>query len=58
MSLSVSSSTGKLTPRRPAKAAPMAAPTPAISSSAWNVVTSKALCLLSSWRMSEAGVMG
>ena len=47
-----------VTPRRPAKAAPMAAPMPAISSSAWNVVTPNALCLLSSWRMSEAGVIG
>ena len=47
-----------VTPRWPAKDAPMAAPTPAISSSAWKVVTPKDLCLLSSWRMSEAGVIG
>ena len=31
---------------------------PAISSSAWKVVTPNDLCLLSSWRMSEAGVIG
>ena len=47
-----------VTPRLPANDAPMAAPMPAISSSAWNVVTPNALCLLSSWRMSEAGVIG
>ena len=47
-----------VTPRWPAKDAPIAEPTAAISSSAWNVVTPKALCLLSSWRMSEAGVIG
>ncbi len=47
-----------MTPRLPANDAPMAAPMPAISSSAWNVVTPNALCLLSSWRMSEAGVIG
>ena len=47
-----------VTPRLPAKEAPMAAPMPAISSSAWNVVTPKSLCLDSSWRMSEAGVIG
>ena len=47
-----------VTPRLPAKEAPMAAPMPAISSSAWNVVMPKALCLDSSWRMSEAGVIG
>ena len=38
--------------------APSAAPIPAISSSAWNVVTPKRLCRLSSWRMSLAGVIG
>ena len=47
-----------VTPREPPKAAPMAAPTPAISSSAWTVRTPKCLCLDSSWRMSEAGVIG
>ena len=47
-----------VTPSAPPNAAPRAAPTPAISSSAWNVVTPNRLCLLSSWRMSEAGVIG
>ena len=47
-----------VTPSAPANEAPSAAPMPAISSSAWNVVTPNALCLLSSWRMSEAGVIG
>ena len=47
-----------VTPSAPANDAPRAAPMPAISSSAWNVVTPKDLCLLSSWRMSEAGVIG
>jgi hypothetical protein len=47
-----------VTPRLPAYDAPMAAPMPAISSSAWKVVTPNALCLLSSCRMSEAGVIG
>ena len=47
-----------VTPSAPANDAPRAAPMPAISSSAWKVVTPKALCLLSSWRMSEAGVIG
>ena len=47
-----------VTPRLPENDAPMAAPMPAISSSAWKVVTPNALCLLSSWRMSEAGVIG
>ena len=36
----------------------MAAPTPAISSSAWSVRTLKRLCFDSSWRMSDAGVIG
>ena len=36
----------------------MAAPTAAISSSAWKVFTPKFLCIDSSWRMSLAGVMG
>ena len=31
---------------------------PEISSSAWNVRTPNCLCLESSWRMSEAGVIG
>ena len=47
-----------VTPRWPAKLAPRAAPTPAISSSAWNVVTPNRLCLLSSCSTSEAGVIG
>ncbi len=47
-----------VTPSAPPYAAPRAAPMPAISSSAWNVVTSKFLCFDSSWRMSEAGVIG
>ena len=47
-----------LTPRLPPKEAPSAAATPAISSSAWKVITPSGLCLLSSWRMSEAGVIG
>ena len=47
-----------VTPSWPAKEAPMAAPTPAISSSAWKVVTPKPLCFESSCRMSEAGVIG
>lgn len=42
----------------PPKAAPRAAPMPAISSSAWNVRTPKFLCRDSSCRMSEAGVIG
>lgn len=47
-----------VTPREPANEAPIAAPMPAISSSAWNVVIPNDLCRLSSWRMSEAGVIG
>jgi hypothetical protein len=47
-----------VTPSAPPNDAPSAAPTPAISSSAWNVVMPNRLCLLSSWRMSEAGVIG
>jgi len=47
-----------VTPRWPAKLAPRAAPTPAISSSAWKVVTPKRLCLLSSCSTSDAGVIG
>jgi hypothetical protein len=47
-----------VTPSEPPKAAPSAAPTPAISSSAWNVRTPNRLCLLSSCRMSLAGVIG
>ena len=45
-------------PSDPPKAAPIAAPTPAISSSAWKVRTPNCLCLANSWRMSDAGVMG
>ena len=47
-----------VTPSEPPNEAPRAAPMPAISSSAWKVVTPNRLCLLSSWRMSEAGVIG
>ena len=47
-----------VTPSAPPNEAPSAAPMPAISSSAWKVVTPNRLCLLSSWRMSEAGVIG
>ncbi len=47
-----------VTPSAPPKRRPRAAPMPAISSSAWKVVTPKRLCLLSSCRMSEAGVIG
>ena len=42
----------------PPKEAPSAAPTPLISSSAWNVRTPNRLSLDSSCRMSEAGVIG
>ena len=41
-----------VTASAPPNAAPMAAPMPAISSSAWKVRTPKRLCLLSSCRMS------
>ena len=47
-----------VTARLPANAAPMAEPTPAISSSAWKVRTPKFLWRASSCRMSEAGVIG
>ncbi len=47
-----------VTPSAPPKAAPRAAPMPAISSSAWKVRTPNSLRRLSSWRMSEAGVIG
>ena len=47
-----------VTPSEPPKAAPSAAPTPAISSSAWKVRTPNSLRRDSSWRMSEAGVIG
>ena len=47
-----------VTPSAPPKAAPSAAPIPAISSSAWKVRTPKRLCLASSCRMSLAGVIG
>ncbi len=52
---------GPLVPVRPmcpAKLAPMAAQTAAISSSAWNVFTPKFLWRASSCRMSQAGVIG
>ncbi len=47
-----------VTASEPPKAAPSAAPMPAISSSAWKVRTPKFLCRLSSCRMSDAGVIG
>ena len=47
-----------VTASEPPNAAPRAAPMPAISSSAWNVITPNRLCLDSSCRMSEAGVIG
>ena len=47
-----------VTPIAPPNAAPSAAPTPAISSSAWIVVTPNRLRPASVWRMSEAGVIG
>ncbi len=47
-----------VTASEPPNEAPSAAPMPAISSSAWNVVIPKRLCLLSSWSTSEAGVIG
>ena len=46
------------TPSAPPKLAPSAAPTAAISSSAWNVRTPKFLCRASSSRIPEAGVIG
>ena len=45
-------------PSAPPYAAPSATPMAAISSSAWTVVTPNFLCLDSSCRMSEAGVIG
>ena len=48
----------EVTASEPPYAAPSAAPTAAISSSAWKVRTPNRLCLLSSCRMSEAGVIG
>ena len=47
-----------VTPSEPPKAAPNAAPMPAISSSAWNVRMPNSLRRLSSCKMSEAGVIG
>ena len=47
-----------VTPRWPANAAPMATPAAPISSSACIVRTPKFLCRDSSWRMSDAGVIG
>ena len=48
----------EVTPRCPAKLAPIAAPTPAISSSAWIVVTPNRLSRDRVCRMSDAGVIG
>ena len=45
-------------PSAPPKLAPMAAPTAAISSSAWNVTTPKFFCAARLCRMSLAGVIG
>ena len=47
-----------VTASEPPNEAPSAAPTAAISSSAWNVRTPNRLCLASSCKMSEAGVIG
>jgi hypothetical protein len=47
-----------VTPMAPPKEAPIAAVTAAISSSAWKVRTLKRLCIASSSRMLEAGVIG
>jgi hypothetical protein len=47
-----------VTAREPPNAAPIAAQTAAISSSAWKVVTPKALWRASSCSTSEAGVIG
>ncbi len=47
-----------VTPSDPPNEAPSAAPTAAISSSAWNVRTPNFLCLDTSCRMSDAGVIG
>ena len=46
------------TPREPPNEAPSEAPTAAISSSAWNVRTPKALYRASSSRIADAGVIG
>ena len=47
-----------VTPMAPPNAAPMAAVAAAISSSAWLVRTRKRLCIASSSRTLEAGVIG
>src|SRR5213075_256464 len=47
-----------VTPSEPANDAPIEAEIAAISSSAWNVVTLKRRYFASSWRMSDAGVIG
>ena len=47
-----------VTPRWPPNAAPSAMFAAAISSSAWTVRTPNRLCRESSWRSSEAGVIG
>ena len=47
-----------VTASEPPNEAPSAAPMAAISSSAWNVRSPNLLCLASSCRMSEAGVIG
>ncbi len=47
-----------VTASAPPYAAPIAAPMPAISSSAWKVVTPNLWFLASSCRMSDAGVIG
>ena len=50
--------TGGGHPQRAAEGRPSAAPTPAISSSAWKVRMPNSLRRLSSGRMSDAGVIG
>ncbi len=47
-----------VTPSEPPKAAPSAAPTAEISSSAWNVRIPNDLCCASSSRIELAGVIG
>src|SRR5512138_1390112 len=46
------------TPRHPANEAPMAEQIPAISSSAWKAMAPRLFILVSSWRISDAGVIG
>jgi hypothetical protein len=48
----------EVTPREPAKLAPIALPMAAISSSAWKVVTPYSLRRERWWRIALAGVIG